>query len=51
MLDIDECGIENNCSQICNNVDGSYFCECEIGYALSLDGFTCEGSYNNFFYQ
>ena len=48
MSDIDECGMENNCSHICKNVDGSYFCECEVGYALSADGFTCEGSYNLF---
>ena len=48
LSDIDECGIENNCSQICNNVDGSYFCECKTGYALSTDGFTCKGSYNIF---
>ena len=47
-LDIDECGISGlggMCSQVCVNTPGSYECQCNIGYRLSSDGFTCEGIY------
>lgn len=47
-LDIDECGIPGlggMCSQICVNTPGSYECQCNNGYRLSSDGFTCEGIY------
>ncbi|KAL1834240.1 hypothetical protein ACET3Z_003891 [Daucus carota] len=32
--DINECINEqkNTCDQICNNIDGSYYCSCQIGY-------------------
>ena len=48
-LDIDECGIPElggNCSQICVNTPGFFECQCNIGYRLSSDGFTCEGVYS-----
>ena len=46
MLDINECEISElggMCSQTCVNTPGSYECQCNIGYRLSSDGFTCEG--------
>ena len=42
--DIDEC--KNNsggCDHTCNNVIGSYSCECSKGYQLDRDGLTCLG--------
>ena len=48
-IDIDECAISElggMCSQVCVNTPGSYECQCNIGYRLSSDGFTCEGSYS-----
>ena len=54
-LDIDECelsGLGGNCSQVCINTPGSYECQCNIGYHLTSDGFTCEGikpnNYNSY---
>ncbi len=42
--DIDECDWNNgNCSQICNNIEGSYDCSCQAGYWLSDDEMTCYG--------
>ena len=33
-----------NCSQLCNNTDGSYQCYCQHGYALDpSDETTCHG--------
>ena len=54
-LDIDECGITElggMCSQVCVNTPGSYECQCNIGYHISTDGFTCEGicTYDNILY-
>ena len=46
LLDIDECEISalgGMCSQVCVNTPGSYECQCNIGYRLTSDGFTCEG--------
>ncbi len=41
-VDIDECTQNNgSCDQICVNVDGSYFCDCEVGYQL-VNG-SCQG--------
>ena len=44
--DINECD-ENNggCSQICNNIEGSYECSCRNGYELDIDGQNCSGTY------
>ena len=52
-VDIDECNSNNGgCEQTCSNVDGSFSCDCEIGFTLSGDGRTCLGlfdyiDYNN----
>ena len=43
--DIDECESSGHgCQQVCVNTPGSYHCECEIGYLLTGDGLTCEGT-------
>ncbi len=41
-VDIDECTQDNgSCDQICTNIDGSFFCDCDVGYQL-VDGL-CQG--------
>ena len=43
--DINECLADNgNCSQVCTNTNGSYFCSCYSGYKLDPDGRTCRGA-------
>ena len=40
--DVDECSLgTDDCEQVCVNVNGSYRCDCEEGYALNSDGRTC----------
>ena len=41
--EINECNIDSPChaNATCNNTEGSYTCECNIGF--SGDGFTCHG--------
>ena len=42
--DIDECSVgTHNCSQVCNNTNGSFTCGCNNGYLLDADGATCNG--------
>ena len=48
--DINECdeiigGIvsKGGCQQRCNNTIGTYFCSCNDGYFLTVDGRNCEG--------
>ena len=50
--DIDECQNKSgiNCDQLCVNLPGSYFCDCNNGYKLNADGGTCDGKPPNFFY-
>ena len=45
LIDINECNDgDANCSQICTNTIGSYYCSCEIGfYNLTVDGRNCSG--------
>lgn len=44
IADIDECKIDGvKCTQICNNKDGGYDCQCYDGFTLGADGFTCTG--------
>ncbi|XP_031569003.1 uncharacterized protein LOC116303577 [Actinia tenebrosa] len=41
-LDLDECeGGNDDCSQICVNTPGSFVCDCNHGYRLSIDQKTC----------
>ena len=43
-LDIDECAEHSSgCTQICNNVYGSYFCTCHEGFSLDNDQHGCSG--------
>ena len=43
-VDIDEC-LENTdqCTQGCNDSDGSYECYCHLGYRLASDMYACNG--------
>ena len=42
--DVNEClSINGNCSQICTNTLGSYYCSCTAGYMLNADNQTCVG--------
>ena len=45
LADHDECrqDSDNDCSQICNNIEGGYVCSCQEGYELLSDNRTCEG--------
>ncbi len=43
-LDQNEC-TNNPCEQVCVNTDGSFFCLCNVGYALQEDGSSCEGDF------
>ena len=44
-VDVDECANStlHNCYQICENTNGSFTCDCYMGYRLSIDGFMCTG--------
>ena len=42
--DINECEIDAiKCTQLCENRDGGYDCQCYPGFELGGDGFTCTG--------
>jgi len=42
--DIDECATSNGgCEQICNNTIGSFYCSCDTGYQLDVNGLNCTG--------
>ena len=44
ITDIDECLNNNgNCSHDCINIEGSYYCECPVGYNLQANKHDCEG--------
>ncbi|XP_070545496.1 tolloid-like protein 1 isoform X2 [Ptychodera flava] len=50
--EMDECKNDNGgCQQLCVNTIGSYHCECEPGYELSVDGKTCEAACGGFLTQ
>lgn len=41
-IDLNECATDNGgCEQICENIAGSFFCDCLEGYVVSPDGATC----------
>lgn len=42
--DVDECQVHNGgCQHRCVNTRGSYYCECNPGFRLHIDGRTCIG--------
>ena len=46
ITDADECRYNNgNCSHICVNTTGSYYCECPPGYTLQPNQHDCQGEY------
>ena len=46
IADIDECSLDNDgCEHNCINTVGSFFCSCNTGYALTLDGKNCTGEW------
>ena len=44
-VDIDECIYEQCDNGQCINTDGSFRCECPMGYRLGTTGVTCEGQF------
>ena len=40
--DVDECQVDEPCSQLCTNTKGSYECSCVAGYVLQQDQRTCK---------
>lgn len=50
LLDINECSLNTDqCTQVCADTDGSYYCKCNNGYLLAADGYTCNGKHKTFF--
>lgn len=43
IIDINECA-SSPCEYSCTNTDGSFECSCDDGYALGLDGLSCQGT-------
>lgn len=41
--DINECKESNRCQHNCTNMDGSFKCACNTGYALENDEISCKG--------
>ena len=43
-IDIDECEDNNGgCEVYCINTNGSYYCDCNIGYYVTADNRSCAG--------
>ncbi|XP_041368789.1 epidermal growth factor-like protein 7 [Gigantopelta aegis] len=40
--DINECAGENNCQQVCKNLQGKYECDCHDGFTLADDKVACK---------
>ncbi|XP_066985718.1 low-density lipoprotein receptor-related protein 4 isoform X1 [Macrobrachium rosenbergii] len=41
-IDVDECALFRPCSQICENTNGTFKCQCVHGYSLREDYVTCK---------
>ena len=41
-MDEDECDYNNNCQYSCVNTDGSFYCDCDKGYKLEDNGYSCD---------
>lgn len=46
LVDIDECLNDPCVNGQCINTDGSFRCECPMGYRLDISGVTCEGRFS-----
>ena len=47
--DVNECNVDNGaCTQTCNNLPGTYACDCIAGFELERDGKTCTGNIHEF---
>ena len=45
-VDVNECSTKNGgCQHTCQNVNGSYACQCKAGYTLNIDGHRCDGMF------
>ena len=40
-VDEDECDFYTNCQHSCDNTEGSFHCECNEGFELTDDGYSC----------
>ena len=40
--DVDECALNHECTQICNNVIAGYSCACFAGYDIADDRRSCD---------
>ena len=48
-VDINECHERTDgCHQKCVNTNGSYTCDCQTGYRIASDGYTCTGIFKSF---
>lgn len=47
LADRDECGLTHYCMHVCVNTQGSYHCDCNIGYKLASNNHTCVGKSPN----
>lgn len=46
-LGINECDLgTHNCAQKCTDTLRSYLCDCNNGYELDADGYSCNSKYN-----
>ena len=43
---VNECALDtDNCTQICNDTDDGFRCDCHPGFQLLSDNITCVGSF------
>ena len=46
-LDVNEClPAEDLCQQLCTNTEGGFVCECQSGFTLDADGFSCNRKFD-----
>ena len=51
-LDVNECTeVTSKCHQVCNNMLGSYSCDCREGYILQSDQASCESGKQGHIYM
>ena len=44
LSDVNECRSgSNDCEELCVNTEGSYECDCSVGYTHATDGLNCIG--------